>query len=69
MVYFPYLVTTFYKRHGVPQKAINEVCHPHAAFNKAVIQTLMKPKGKKRQPEARQGSIGEEASFETDHVL
>ncbi|KAL5076810.1 hypothetical protein RYX36_015794 [Vicia faba] len=50
MVYFPC------KRHGVPQNTTNEVSHSQAAFGKAAIQTLMKPKGRKRKLEARQGS-------------
>lgn len=40
MVYFPFLITALYKRHEVPQKATDEVFHPHAIFDKATIQNF-----------------------------
>lgn len=44
IMYFPCLISTLYKRHGVPQKSTNEICDPQATFDKVAIHTLMKPK-------------------------
>ncbi|KAI5389964.1 hypothetical protein KIW84_075326 [Lathyrus oleraceus] len=56
------------KRHGVPQKAIDEICHPQVAFDKVIIQTLMKPKGRRRKPKVGQ-KLAVEASFKIDQIL
>lgn len=53
----------------MPQKAAYEVCYPRDAFEKAAIQTSMKPKGLKRQPKERHEAVAEGASFETAQVL
>lgn len=45
MMYFPGLISNLCKRHGVPQKETDEICHPQEAFDKTSIQKLIKPKG------------------------
>lgn len=52
----------------MPQKETDKICHPYEAFDKTNIQTLMKPKCRRRQPEARRKSTGE-ASFEAKQIL
>ena len=47
-MYFPYLITSLCKRHGVKELATDEMGQPQAALDKALIKTLMKPKGQKR---------------------
>lgn len=54
MIYFPCLITTLRNRQGVPEGSTNEIYYPQVGFDKASIQTLLKPKGKNRLQEARQ---------------